>query len=158
MSDEWSINTEDWAIADEDVYVENPEFVYVKTDSEDKILEGIKTDGTKVFGGDVQIGGNTTISGDATILGKVDIQGATYTLQENPEWTKVLTDSQDRIIAGVKKDGSVYCAAGFETTLAYIKELTFDNAIGQSATLDTLYINTQLNLSNEAKKNLQDEL
>ena len=120
LTQNWSTNTEDWAVADEGVYVENPEFVYVKTDNEGKILEGIKTDGTKVIAtdlevdkdttlnGNAKIEGNATISGDATILGKVDIQGTTYTLQENPEWIKVLTDAQDRIIAGVRKDGSVY--------------------------------------------------
>ena len=50
MADEWSINTEDWAIADEGVYVENPEFVYVKTDREGKILWAIKIDGGIYYG------------------------------------------------------------------------------------------------------------
>lgn len=53
MSDEWSINTEDWAVADEDVYVENPEFVYIKTDKDDKILWAIKTDGSIYYGAGV---------------------------------------------------------------------------------------------------------
>lgn len=219
MADEWSINTEDWAIANEGVYIENHEFVYVKTDaedkilygikkdgdfyfgagcpqqikdyveekisslsldeyedivaflgdylgsdttlkamidginatkldkegldpdalssqstitsheyiqlttdSEDKILEGIKTDGTKVIGADVEIGGN------ATILGKVDIQGATYTLQKNPEWVKVLTDAQNKIIAGVRKNGSVYINK-IEGVTDYINEIL--NALEQ---------------------------
>ena len=46
MADEWSTDTEDWAIADEGVYVENPEFVYVKTDKDGKILWAIKADGS----------------------------------------------------------------------------------------------------------------
>ena len=50
IADEWSINTEDWAIADEGVYIENPEFVYVKTDVKDKILWAIKTDGDIFYG------------------------------------------------------------------------------------------------------------
>ena len=49
-ANEWSINTNDWAIADEGVYVENPEFIYVKTDANDKILFGIKVDGEPYFG------------------------------------------------------------------------------------------------------------
>ena len=50
MSDEFSKDTTQWAIYDESVYVENPEFVYVKTDSEGKILWAIKTDGSIEWG------------------------------------------------------------------------------------------------------------
>lgn len=52
-ADEWSIDTEDWAIVEEGVYVENPEFVYVKTDNENKILWAIKTDGSIYYGAGV---------------------------------------------------------------------------------------------------------
>jgi hypothetical protein len=52
-SDSWSIDTADWAIADEGVYVENPEFVYVKTDAEGKILWAIKIDGGIYYGAGV---------------------------------------------------------------------------------------------------------
>ena len=50
ISDEWSTNTKDWAIAEERVYIENPEFVYIKTDNEDKILWAIKADGSIYYG------------------------------------------------------------------------------------------------------------
>lgn len=50
VADEWSINTEDWTIADEGVYIENPEFAYVKTDNKDRIIYGVKTNGKFFFG------------------------------------------------------------------------------------------------------------
>ena len=50
MSDEFSTDTTQWAIDDENVYVENPEFAYVKTDSEGKILWAIKNDGDIYYG------------------------------------------------------------------------------------------------------------
>lgn len=53
MSDEWSTNTENWAIAEEGVYVDNPEFVYVKTDNDGKILWAIKTNGSIYYGAGV---------------------------------------------------------------------------------------------------------
>lgn len=52
-TNEWSTNTEDWAIYSESVYVENPEFVDVKTDAEGKILWAIKTDGSIYYGAGV---------------------------------------------------------------------------------------------------------
>ena len=52
-ADEWSTDTNDWAIYSESVYVENPEFVYVKTDSEGKILWAIKIDGGIYYGAGV---------------------------------------------------------------------------------------------------------
>lgn len=42
-------------------YVENPEYVDVKKDAEDKVLEGTRIDGTKVVGGDLKVGGNIII-------------------------------------------------------------------------------------------------
>ena len=49
-ADEFTTDTTQWAIADEGVYVENPEFVYVKTDKEGKILWAIKVDGDIYYG------------------------------------------------------------------------------------------------------------
>ena len=53
MGDEWSTNTDEWTIDDKGVYVENPEFIYVKTDAENKILCAIKTDGSIYYGAGV---------------------------------------------------------------------------------------------------------
>jgi hypothetical protein len=53
LADSFTIDTTQWAIADESVYVENPEFIYVKTDKEGKILWAIKTDGGIYYGAGV---------------------------------------------------------------------------------------------------------
>ena len=50
MADEFTTDTTQWTIADEGVYVESPEFVYVKTDAEGRILWAIKTDGGIYYG------------------------------------------------------------------------------------------------------------
>lgn len=143
-------------------YTENPEYLQVTTDSEDKILEGIKADGTKVIGADTEIGGNATVSGDAAILGNVELSGATYTLQENPEWIKVLTDSEDKIIAGVKRDGSVLVDT-IESKKTSSSEVLFDASTGHTleisgtATIESANVN-ELNLSQSALDNLKIDL
>lgn len=53
IADEFTTDVTKWAIDDAGVYVENPEFVYVKTDKEDKILWAIKTDGSIYYGAGV---------------------------------------------------------------------------------------------------------
>lgn len=53
IAGEFTTDTEDWVIAEEGVYVENPEFVYVKTDKDGKILWAIKTDGSIYYGAGV---------------------------------------------------------------------------------------------------------
>jgi hypothetical protein len=108
MADEWSTDTEDWAIAEEGVYVDNPEFVYVKTDSDDKILEGIKQDGTKVIGADLEVGGNTTIGGDVKILGNMEVSGVSYKVIESIEYLAAWVDAEDKVIFGLKTDGKTY--------------------------------------------------
>lgn len=50
MAKEFTTNTTQWTITDEGVYVENPEFIYAKTDNEGKILWAIKTDGSIYYG------------------------------------------------------------------------------------------------------------
>ena len=67
-----------------------------------------------------------TLDSNLKVLGSLDISGATYSLCQSPEWIKVLVDSQERIIAGVRTDGSVYInkIEGLDTMIApYITEL-----------------------------------
>jgi hypothetical protein len=53
MAQNFTTDTTQWAIAENGVYVENPEFVYVKTDAEGKILWAIKVDGSIYYGAGV---------------------------------------------------------------------------------------------------------
>ena len=46
MSDEFTTDTTQWAIDDENVYIENPEFIYVKKDADDRLLWWIYADGS----------------------------------------------------------------------------------------------------------------
>ena len=50
--------------------IENPEWIGVKTDSEDKILEGINNEGTKVIELPLEIHGDLRVNGDVDIRGK----------------------------------------------------------------------------------------
>ena len=85
--------------------IENPEFLEVTTDSEDKVLEGMKSDGTKVISGDLNVGGSASIKGDAKILGNMDVSGVLYKVIENPEFVHVTTDRDGRIINSIGNDG-----------------------------------------------------
>ena len=82
--------------------IENPEYLEVTTDSEDKVLEGIKQDGTKVVGGDLEVGGDTKI------LGNMEVSGVSYKIVENPEYLAAWVDAKDKVIFGLKADGKTY--------------------------------------------------
>lgn len=84
--------------------IENQEFFEVTTDSDDKVLEGIKSDGTKVIGGDINVGGSASINGDVKIIGNMDVSGVLYKVVENPEFVYVMTDRDGRIINSIGKD------------------------------------------------------
>ena len=88
--------------------IDNPEYLQVTTDNEDKILEGIKQDGTKVIGADFKVGGNTTIGGDTKILGNMEVSGVSYKVIENPEYLAAWVDAEYKIIFGFKADGKTY--------------------------------------------------
>lgn len=120
MADEWSINTEDWAIADEGVYVENPEFVRVVLDNEGKILEAVKVNGTKLLPAGVEINE------------KIDFEGNETTVIENPEFVEVKLDSTGHILWGIQKDGNVYFGAGVpKQVIDYIEEKIADLSLDE---------------------------
>lgn len=77
-------------------YVENPEFIEAKIDAEDKVLEGIQKDGTKVIGGDLRV------------LGNMEISGVSYKVIENPEYLAAWVDTENKVVFGLKTDGKTY--------------------------------------------------
>lgn len=106
-------------------HVDNPEFIDVKVDKDDKVLEGIKADGTKVIGADLQVGGNASVSGDFNVLGTVSYNGVTYEVANNPEYVYALLDSESKVIIGIKTDGKLYAdiASLDETTQGIISQV-----------------------------------
>jgi histidinol dehydrogenase len=82
--------------------VENPEFLTVITDYEDKILHGIKSDGTIFISGDLENQGNVTIEGNVN-TSSLEIESG-----DNPEYIQVTTDGEDKIVMGIKNNGAVY--------------------------------------------------
>lgn len=90
-------------------YEENPEFIEVKLDAEDRILEAIYKDGTKLLPAGYNIGGNTVKS------------------VENPEFLSVWLDGQDHILAAIKTDGDIIFGIGVPTQVReYIREQLAD--------------------------------
>jgi hypothetical protein len=135
----WSKQTTDIATRTEvsqlGQYVENPEWVKVVTDSEDKILYGVKTDGNFYFGNgcppQVQEYVQAQIDAvgiDALLATKVDkVVGkslidadfaAAQSVVENNEFLEVKTDSEDKILYGVKTDGNFYFGKGCPQQIA----------------------------------------
>jgi hypothetical protein len=86
----------DSSVADSMSSDDNPEFLIVTTDSENKILQGIKSDGTTYIGGDTIVNGNVSIP-------VAEIESA-----DNPEYIQVTTDGEDKIVMGIKSNGAVY--------------------------------------------------
>lgn len=150
-ADEWSTNTEDWSIADEGVYVENPEFVYVKTDKDNKILWAIKTDGSIYYGAGVpqqvkdyieeKISSLSLDEYEDIVAFLSDYLGSDTTLKimidsineripeiiENPEYIETKTDSEGKVLAGRTSNGEAFENVGFNTPKMSIDGHTIEN-------------------------------
>ena len=85
---------------------DNPEYIDVKTDNEGKILECINIDGIK----DVNVPVN--VNNSIYVEGPIDSSGFSIEEIENPEFIKVYTDIEGKIICGINKDGNIYYGAG----------------------------------------------
>lgn len=112
--------------------VDSPEFLDVALDAEDKVLEGIKADGTKVIGGDLEVGGSANISANIRVLGNMELSGVSYKVIENPEYLAAWVDIYDKVIFGLKADGKTYVGdADFlndiENIKSFIKNITDKN-------------------------------
>lgn len=84
---------------------DNPEFVKVVTDSEDKMLAGIKKDG-KVWLNDLEVDGK-----------------AFYEVVDNSEWLIVWTDADDKVLMGIRRNGKVVLGdleVNLENTKRYV--------------------------------------
>jgi len=88
--------------------IDSPEFLDVTLDAEDKILEGLKQDGTKVIGGDINVGGSANINDDIRVLGDMELSGVSYKVVESPEYLAAWMDASDKVIFGLKADGKTY--------------------------------------------------
>lgn len=104
-------------------YISNPEYIRAYTDSEGKFLWGIKTDGSIEFTKGIP----TPIKNYIVELDKendeeverinqlvigllADVKGLTDTYHyiSNPEWACAIVDSEERILMGIKSDGTYH--------------------------------------------------
>lgn len=104
---------------------DNPEFVSAATDNNGRLLESTDVEGKKTFYGDVIIKGNVTSKAidskinDATkkaVENKIDKDDSkslidknivnSLSVKDNPEYVKVLTDTNDKVVEGIEPDGT----------------------------------------------------
>ena len=89
-------------------YQDNPEFVNVVTDSDGKVLFGIKEDGKTYFP-----------------------KNTMYSVESNQEFLAAWLDSAGHVLFGLRTDGSTYVAkADFIEKIEKIQQLLKDNGIG----------------------------
>lgn len=139
LAQSFTTDVTQWAVDDCGVYVDNPEFIAVWTDSEKNIIFAIEKDGNLHFGvgiprqvidyiqekidelsldeyEDIVTFLGNLIEGDNTLQELLDkkVDGAYV---ENPEFIKVCTDSEGGILFGIKNNGDVFLGYGVPTQI-----------------------------------------
>lgn len=112
----FTTDTSKWAIDDAGLYIDNPEYIRTVLDSQDRILYAIKADGSFVFGAgvpkqivDYVLAIKDLIEADV-LAEQVRAMAAEKELgfyEDNPEYPRVLTDKDRRVIFSIDKEG--YC-------------------------------------------------
>jgi len=91
-------------------YIENPEFAEVKLDSDERILEAVMADGTKLFPAGIK-------------TSSIDLGGATISSISNPEFIAVWLTSDYKILFGLQNDGNFLFGCGVPRQIQeYIKD------------------------------------
>lgn len=92
--------------------ISTEEFVEVVLDEEDKIVEGTKKDGTKIFGGDVETEGKVKVKEDLNVEKDFQLKGNFKSpshditvLNNNSKFVEVHIDEENKILWGVTSDG-----------------------------------------------------
>lgn len=117
----------------------NAEWKYVYTDSEDHVLFGKKQDNTWSWGDDTDdllddvldlYAPDDTLFSDiyrlSVILSLIRLSGDLSEIQ-NPEWKWVVVDSEDKVLMGIKQDNSWYLGATINEILDCALE-TYEDA------------------------------
>lgn len=137
-------------------FEENPEFVSAEVDNDGKLLESTNVEGNKTIYGDLEVKGDLKNEGlpeqikDAT-KDKVDKEdgkslinenvASSISVEDNPEFISVHTDSDNKIIDAVKEDGTVehntkhVFKGGLEDSTGGLKEEALQYAIDNSSDL-----------------------
>ena len=111
LADEWSVDTDDWAICDDSVLVECSEYVTVYLDADKKIIKAVRNDGTVYLAAGLEVHGD--ISTDASDV----------TMIESPEFFTVWMDKDDKILFGIQNNGNFYFGCGVpQQIIDYINE------------------------------------
>ena len=159
MNQNWSTVVNDWAFYSDEVLVENPEYLKVTTDSESKVLEGIKLDGTKVIKGDLEVKGNIVNQGiqeqiDAAIEEvHEELEPVSYfESTESPEWLQVHTDSNGMVVGGRNKDGAVKEFVSLESPVIKAKEIKSEGITAKFSIFQNVQINGSLELTDDIVK------
>lgn len=106
-------------------YVSNPEWTCAIVDAEERILMGLKTDGTFCVP-----------------------NREMYHTFSNPEWLKAVVDANNKILFGIKQDGTCYIPKGItESARAGLLELTlrisfFEGIISEQENTEWLQVTT----------------
>lgn len=138
VATEFTTDVTKWAVDNAGLYVDNPEYVYVKTDKDDKILWAIKTDGSIYYGAGVPQQVIDYIEEKIGELHIDEIIGRIPFIIESYEFLQLTLDDEDKIIEAVKKDGSKYIGGNIEVEGAVItdKILLGGKEVSSMATVD----------------------
>lgn len=125
--------------------VENPEYIQVIIDNEDKILEGIKSNGEKQI--------------------DLPINTPSFAIKhtENPEWIYVIVDSNRKILAGITRNGELRISDGIFTKELNVEKKTIvkDLHISGEETYDEIptqikdYVDESIELQEQTLNYLQ---
>ena len=146
IPDEWSTNTDDWSISEDNILVENPQFVYINTTPNGRIVWGITSDYKIYYGAglppqvidyiqsnyidklDLQqllngkvdkVDGKALSSNDFTDTDKETL--STFSLEDCPEFMNVEVDKDGYLMGGRKEDGTKFENMPFETQVQHFK-------------------------------------
>ena len=114
-------------------YIDNTEFAYVKTDNEGKILFGVKNDGSIYFGEGCPTQVKEIIDGinaskvdkeeGKSLIDKEYAKSIKYV--KGGDFLKIYLDEEDKIIGGIKKDGSFFIPNLNNPTFNFLKETVY---------------------------------
>lgn len=122
VADEFTTDTTKWAIYSESVYVNDPFYVKVYTDANDRIILAITKEGDIKFGvgvptqivdyinskvDELSSDVNERIEDIESIIGTLN---ETFSFTDDHIWLNVTLDSDGHIVEGVRKDGTKYIA------------------------------------------------
>ena len=127
-------------------YIDNPEYLDVKTDLNHRLLEAILLDGTKFIPSGLKTTNITSLF--LKLISGLELDQVLVSTKENPEYLEVKVDNFNKVLEAILLDGTKFIPIGILTRLLQVSSINLGNLVYSSTEDNPEYLEVKVDNRN----------